>query len=205
MEKTRLELKRQIFHILVGILMLLFMVFFQRRTVLITLLSVLLAGILLSMMSVKKRIPAISFLLEKMGRDFDKKFPGKGFLFFIAGCLLTFKIFPQDIALASIAILVFGDSVSTLVGSLKNPLGKKYGIEPFSKYKAVYGTIIGILVSFPIACIFISPLYAAAAAAAGMLAEAVSLKLGEQEADDNLIIPLAAGTACYLLRMFLKA
>jgi len=205
MEKARLELKRQIFHIVIGILMLLFMVFFQRRIVLITLLSILIVGILFSLTSIRKRVPIVSFLLDKMGRCADEKFPGKGFLFFIAGCLLTFKIFSHDIALASIAVLTFGDSVSTLVGSFKNGLGKKYRAEPFNKYKAVYGTIIGIIVSFPIACIFISPLYAAAAAAAGMLAEAISLKLGEQEADDNLIIPLAAGTACYILRMFLKA
>ena len=205
MEKTPLELKRQIFHIFFGILVLLFMEFFQRRLVLITLLSVLIVSILFSLISTKKRVPVASFLLDKMGRSADEKFPGKGFIFFIAGALLAFKIFPQDIALASIAILTFGDSVSTLVGSLNNGLGKKYNTKVFGRYKAIYGTLIGILVSFPFACLFIGPLYAALASAAGMLAEAISFKLGEQETDDNLIIPLAAGTACYILRMFLKA
>lgn len=203
MEKARLELKRQIFHIFIGILVLLFIEFFQRRLVLITLLAVLIVSILFSLISTRRKVPIAGFLLDKMGRSADEKFPGKGFVFFIAGALLAFKLFPQDIALASIAVLTFGDSVSTLVGSLNGGLGKKYNSKLFSRYKAVYGTLIGILVSFPFACLFISPLYAALASAAGMLAEAVSFKLGEQEADDNLIIPLAAGTACHLLRMFL--
>ena len=205
MEKARLELKRQIFHIIVGILILLFMEFFQRRIVLIALLSILVVSILFSLISTKKRVPIAGFLLDMMGRDADEKFPGKGFIFFIAGCLLAFKIFPQDIALASIAVLTFGDSVSTLVGSMNGGLGKKYNSKVFGRYKAIYGTAIGIIVSFPFACLFIGPLYAALASAAGMLAEAVSFRLGEQEADDNLIIPLIAGTACYILRMFLKA
>jgi dolichol kinase len=200
MMNEKSEIKRQLFHIIVGILVVLSMAFVSRRIVLASLLSLLLVSVLFSIISVKKRIPVISFLLDKMGRSADERFPGKGFIFFIAGCLLAFKIFPQDIALASIAVLTFGDSVSTLAGSI-NRLGKKYRAEPFSRCKAYYGTIIGAIVAFPFAMIFVSPLYAAAAAAAGMLAEAVSIKFGEQEADDNLMVPLAAGTACYLLKL----
>jgi dolichol kinase len=79
----------------------------------------------------------------------------------------------------------------------------KYKTRPFSRYKSIYGTIIGATVSFLIALIFIEPLYALVAAVFGMFVEALSIKLGETEADDNLIVPLAAGTACYLLRLIL--
>jgi dolichol kinase len=33
----------------------------------------------------------------------------------------------------------------------------------------------------------------------GMLAESLTIKLGESDADDNLIMPLIAATAMYLL------
>lgn len=194
------EIKRQISHIIFGIIIILSVLLVSRKIVLISLLSLLLLAVLLSMIHTKKRIPIISFLLEKMGRKIDSRFPGKGFIFFTAGCLLAFKIFPQDIALASIVVLTFGDSVSTLVGSVAY-LGRKYNSDPFSRYKAYYGTIIGAIVAFPFAMLFVNPVYAAAAAAAGMIAEAISIKFGEQEADDNLIVPLAAGTACYLLKL----
>jgi dolichol kinase len=197
------ELKRQLFHIFFGILILLLVLFVQHKTVLIILLALLIIAIIIAIISVKIRILPVRWLLGAMGRETDEKFPGKGFIFFLAGCLLVLKIFSQDIALASIAVLTFGDSVSTLVGCLKGDLGKKYNSSLFNRYKAVYGTLIGIVVSFPIAMLFISPLYALVASVIGMLAEAISIKLGEQEADDNLIVPLAAGTACYLLRLIL--
>jgi dolichol kinase len=48
--------------------------------------------------------------------------------------------------------------------------------------------------------IFVDPIYAIIAAVFGMTAEAISIKLGEEEADDNFIIPLVAGTAVFLAR-----
>ena len=195
-----LELYRQSFHLVFGILVLLFLYFVSEENVLITLFILFLVSVLFSIISMKVRIPIISFFLEKMGREKKlEQFPGKGFIFFIAGCLLTIKLFPNDIALASIVVLTFGDSISTLAGFL----GLKYRTSPFSRYKSIYGTIIGMIVSFLIALIFVEPLYAMVAAVFGMFVEALSIKLGETEADDNLIVPLAAGTACYLLRLIL--
>jgi len=195
-----LELYRQPFHLIFGIFVLLFLYFISKEIVLITLFILFLVSVLFSIISMNFKVPIISFFLEKMGREKKlEQFPGKGFIFFIAGCLLTIKLFPQNIALASIVVLTFGDSISTLAGFL----GLKYKTRPFSRYKSIYGTIIGATVSFLIALIFIEPLYALVAAVFGMFVEALSIKLGETEADDNLIVPLAAGTACYLLRLIL--
>ncbi|MCL6500520.1 MAG: hypothetical protein K6T16_00605 [Candidatus Pacearchaeota archaeon] len=196
-ERKNIEIARQFFHILVGCAILLLILTVQRDTVLISLFLLFLVSVLLSLIALKTRIPVVSRILEKADRESDLKvFPGKGFIFFIAGCLLTFKLFPQDIALASIVVLTFGDAISTLAGFF----GKRYTKKPFSKFKTAFGTLLGIAVSFLIALLFIGPIYALTASVIGMFAEALSIRLGEEEADDNLIIPLAAGTACYLLR-----
>lgn len=201
MRKVLLELGRQCFHIILGVIIILFIMLVDREIVLITLFLAFLLSILLSIISTRVRIPIISLFLEEFGREKENEtFPGKGIIFFLAGVLLTFKLFTQDIALASIVVLTFGDSIATLAGFF----GRKYKTKPFNRFKTLYGTIIGMVVSFLIALIFIEPLYAATAAAFGMFAEALSIKLGETEADDNLIVPLAAGTACYLLRLILR-
>lgn len=201
MRKSVLELGRQCFHIILGVIIILLIMIVEREIVLITLFLAFLLSILVSIISMRIKIPIFSWFLEEFGRERENEtFPGKGIIFFLAGCLLTFKLFTQDIALASIVVLTFGDSIATLAGFF----GQKYRHKPFSRFKTLYGTLIGIVVSFLIALIFIEPLYAATAAILGMFAEALSIKLGETEADDNLIVPLAAGTSCYLLRLILR-
>lgn len=192
------EISRQIVHIIVGCLIILLILTFQRDIVLLVLFLLFLISVLLALISLKIKIRGINWVLQKIGRENEiKKFPGKGFIFFIAGCLLTLKLFSQDIALASITVLTFGDAISTLAGYF----GKRYKKKPLSSLKTRFGTIIGMVVSFLVALIFIDPFYALIAAVVGMIAEAISIRFGEEETDDNLIVPLAAGTACYLLRL----
>jgi len=200
MTRAITEIGRQLCHILLGVIIVLIILTLQRETALIIIFLAFLFITLIAIVSIKIRIPLISWFLEKLERDYDRRLPGKGLIFFLAGCLLTFKLFTQDIALASIVVLTFGDAISTLAGFF----GQRYKQKPFSKFKTLYGTIMGTIVSFLIALIFIEPLYAAVAAVFGMLVEALAIKIGETEADDNLIIPLAAGTACYLLRLILR-
>lgn len=194
-----IEINRQLFHIAIGAIIILLILMVERETALIILFLAFLITVLISIISTKIKISIVNWFIEKLERDNEKKFPIKGAVFFMAGCLLTFKLFSQDIALASIAVLTFGDAISTLASFL----GQKYKHKPFSKFKTLYGTILGIIISFLIALIFIEPLLALTAAIIGMVAEAISIKLGETEADDNLIIPLASGTSCYLLRLII--
>src|SRR3989344_7786850 len=77
---------------------------------------------ILSLGSLNFKIPVADFLLRNFERGkYIKRFPFKGMIFFLGGCLLVIKIFPKDIALASIMILTFGDSTAYLVGQF---LGK---------------------------------------------------------------------------------
>ena len=200
MNRALLEIGRQAFHVICGVLVILLILTVQRELALIILFLAFLLITLIAIVSTKIRIPVVGWFIEELERDKDRKLPAKGAIFFLSGCLLTFKLFSQDIALAAIVVLTFGDAVSTLAGFF----GQKYGHKPFSRFKTLYGTIIGAVVSFLVALIFIEPLYAAVAAIFGMFVEALVIKLGETEADDNLIVPLAAGTACYLLRLILR-
>ena len=108
----------------------------------------------------------------------------------------TLKLFPSDVALAAIAILTFGDSLSHLVGKL----GKRKNLLDASKN--IEGGLVGVLVGTAAASFFVSFLFAFIASVLAMLAEALSLKLQEEEVDDNIIIPLVAGTVLFLLQRY---
>lgn len=197
MAREDLEIGRQLIHIFVGILIISMLLIINKPIVLTILFIFFLIAIILSILSTKLKIPFLSKTLSNFERDHNKQFPGKGFIFFLAGSMLVIKLFSQDIALISLVVLTFGDSVSTLAGFF----GGQYKRNPFNKYKSIYGTILGILVAFLIGMLFVNPIESFIASFFGMLAEAVSIKLGEQEADDNLIVPLAAGTALYIFRL----
>jgi dolichol kinase len=206
MEKKQLwnEITRQIMHIILGLIIICVILLLERDLALIVLFIAFCLSILLSLFIVFfkpiARLHPLRFFLSNLSRDYDKKkFPAKGLIFFFAGCVLVLKLFSVDIALASIIILTFGDSVSTLTGLFGRA---KYKAKPFGKFKTIYGTLLGIIVSFLVALIFINPVYALIASSFGMIAEAISIKLGEEEADDNFIIPLVAGTAVFLARLF---
>jgi len=153
---------------------------------------ILIAGLILSIASKKYRIPVIRWFLDNFEKpEYRKKFPGKGMLFLIAGCLLVLKLFPDNIAFASIAILAVGDPVSHLVaGNFKGKIFKR---------KSLSGLLLGIIIASMAASLFVDFGTAFAAAAAALIAEIVVIKLGEDPVDDNIIIPLVAGTVIYLI------
>ena len=125
--------------------------------------------------------------------------PGKGAIYFFVGALLAIKLFPMDIALASIMILALGDSISHIVG-------KNYGKTQLwiNKHndKLFEGTVAGIILGFFGAYGFVGPVLAFFGAAFAMTAELVEMKLGEAIIDDNILIPLVSGTVMLLLRVY---
>ena len=190
------EIKRQLVHVLLGLLVLI-SALKDRESTLWFLLVLILIGVLLSLLQLKFRFALVESLLRKFEREkYRKRFPFKGALFFLTGCLLVLKIFSFDIALASIAILTFSDSVSHVIGlygKRKNPLNTTKNIEgAFAGFVA--GTIAGAF--------FVPFLLALFASLASMFAEALSFKLQEEDVDDNVIIPLVAGTVIFLLQKF---
>ena len=185
------EIFRKLFHIVFGILVLLGFAYLEWGIFIRIIFVLFLYVIFLTLINIKRKIPWLKFFTK----DHEEKFPLKGFLFFIVGSVFVMYIFNKDIALASIAILTFGDSVS----SMASIFGKKYNLNPFRKYKSLFGTFVGMIVAFFFALLFIDPLSALVGSSFGLFSECIAIKLGESDADDNLIVPLAAATAIYLL------
>lgn len=196
MEIGKFELRRQIFHLLFGIflVMLLKYDFINEKLIL----AAIIAGLILSYLSKKTRAPVMHGLLEMFERKEDiRKFPGKGVIFYLIGAYISLLLFPKDIAMASIMVLALGDSVSHLFGL---HFGKTK--HPLSKTKFLEGTIAGFAAGFVGALLFLPWHEAFFASLAAMFVEAIEIKIGAAQVDDNLIMPLVAGAAVWLVRMF---
>jgi len=197
MEINKFEIRRQIFHIFLGLTI----VILLANNILnsLILFIILILGIIISVLSRKFKIPVIYFFLNIFERKHTlKTFPGKGTISFLMGCLLVLQLFERDIALASIMILTFGDSISHLFGW---HLGRKK--HPLNCLKSIEGNIAGAITGFLGAMLFVSPLSAFLASFGAMTAEAVELKMNNKIVDDNIIVPLVAGTIIHLMRIYL--
>lgn len=195
MEIDYFELKRQLFHILLGaaIVVLLMLEFINKEIIL----AAIIIGLVLSYLSKKARVPLIYDLLELFERkEVLDKFPGKGLIFYLIGSYIVLLLFPKDIAMASIMVLALGDSISHLFGL---HFGKTK--HPLSKTKLLEGTIAGFIAGFIGALFFVGLLEAFFASLAAMVAEAVEIRIGAEQVDDNLIVPLVAGSIIWLVRM----
>jgi dolichol kinase len=176
------ELGRKIVHMMIGIIALLLIIYNIVTPLIIFI--ILIIGTLCSLISLKYKIPILSFFLDNFGRHNEKgKLPGRGIIFAVVGSLLALQLFDRNIALASIIILTFADPVSHLIGKLfgktKSFIDKRKNID------------------------FVHPLLALAGALSAMLFEAIIIEIQKIELDDNLIIPLAAGTTMFLIVEFL--
>jgi len=197
MEINRFEVRRQAFHICLGLAIIILLVNNILNSLILFI--ILIAGILISILSRKFKIPVIySFLKLFERKDILKTFPGKGTISFLIGCLLVLQLFGRDIALASIMILTFGDSVSHLFGW---HFGRKK--HPLNCLKSIEGNIAGAFTGFLGAMLFVSPLPAFLASFGAMTAEAIELRMNNKIIDDNIIVPLVAGTIIHLMRIYL--
>lgn len=121
----------------------------------------------------------------------------EGFLSFLAGSLLATMIFSQTIALASIAILTFGDSTAHLFwrrGRIRNPLNKDKYLE-----EAIGGGVIaGIAAS-----VFLPIIVAFIVSVLTMMLESVDITIKGKKIEDNLTIPVIAGILASIGMMLL--
>ena len=184
-------------HILIGIIALLLLIYNIITPLVIFI--ILVFGVLISLLSLKFKIPVISWFLDNFDRERDKNaLPGRGVIFAVVGGLLCLQLFQKDIALASITILTFADPISHLIG-------KTFGRiqSPLDKTKNIEGHIAGALISSLMAMFFVSPYLAIAGSLIAMLFESLIIEIQKIQLDDNLIIPLAAGTTMFLIVGFL--
>ncbi|MBT4604091.1 hypothetical protein HOC01_00490 [archaeon] len=193
------ELHRQIFHTLLGLTI----IFLLIKDILspLSLFLITLAGLITSFIQKNYKIPIITKILNIFGRDHENEsFPGKGAFYFFLGVLLTVQLFPKDIALASIIILTLGDSLSHIVGAA---IGQTNNPFKQNSNKFIEGPIFGATAGFVGALLFIPIHEAFLAATIAMTAELAELKFGDKILDDNILVPLVAGTTILLLRTFL--
>ncbi len=194
MENKKLEIKRKIFHVIGGLLLILliYLNILTQNILAIILVFTLIASFLFK----KYKLPVINLFLEHFERDINKKnFPARGVFTFFTGALLLLILFEKNIVLASLAILTIGDAVSS-VSSLYFKKKKNR--------KTFYGTILAMAFSFLGALMFVDYKLALPAAIIGMLVESVELKVYRNIViDDNITVPLAAGFVIYLSGLIL--
>lgn len=196
---TKQELGRQFLHLTIGIVTVLLIYFEILSSLALFLLIVV--GILASLLSKRVKLPFFSFFLKHFEREnMRKKFPGKGMIFFFIGTLLALQLFEREIALASIMVLALGDSFSHIFGEW---FGKIKNIFNGHSKKLLEGTLAGTLVGFIGALVFVPIPEAFLGSLAAMTAEVVKIDLNDHTLDDNLVVPLVAGTAMFLVRMFI--
>ena len=178
-----IELKRQVFHVVLGIILVYLLYIGLLNLFLMFLL--LLIGLVLSLISKKYELIFVRWFL----RNFDRKgesLPGYGVLTYFLGCIIAIGLFSKEIALASILVLAFGDSFSHLgrFGRIKNP---------FSVVKFLEGTILGIIAGTLAARLFVSWEAAFFGSLVAMSFEGLELAILKKKVDDNLLIPVLAG------------
>ena len=194
--KINVEINRKLLHMFLGVVLVALLMFgIIGKEHLFGLLIIMLA---ISILSRKYDIPIVRWLLRNFEReDYVKKFPGRGFIFYLTGVLLVLAFFPMDIAMPSILVLAFADSIGHLFGI-------RYGKRkhPYVKTKFVEGWIAGLIAGFIAAFVFVPWHEALAASFFAMLVEGIEVKIGAEEVDDNLIIPLVAAIAIWSVRHF---
>jgi dolichol kinase len=114
-----------------------------------------------------------------------------GSTFFLVGSLLTVCVFRTAVAVAALCFLILGDSVAALVG---RSLGKTRLLGG----KTLEGAAANFIVCFAVGTILLPLPLAAIGALATAVVELLPIPL-----DDNLRIPLAAGAAIEVARLFL--
>lgn len=187
-----LEAKRQTFHAVVGLA---FVIFFYYNIIPIWLFFVIAVTSIIIYISYEiRRQEIFDWFLRHFGRENEKN--GKGAVWYLLGCSLTFLIFPKNIALAGVMILALGDSLSHYIGRFYS-----YIPHPLNKKKNIEGTIFGILAGFAGASFFVPVTHAIIASFVAMNLEAIEWKYKRYKIDDNLLLPLAAATVLYILSL----
>jgi len=109
------------------------------------------------------------------------------------------QLFEKDIALASIMILAFGDSISHLYGEKFGRIRNAISGDP---RKLLEGTFAGTVAGALAAALFVPFPEAFLGSLAAMLLEVVKIDFNDLTLDDNLIVPLVAGTIMVLIRRY---
>lgn len=190
--RDQFELRRQIAHLIIG-LTIVFLVKVQLLTPGL-LFVVLIVGGLISVIASQWDLPGLRSVLDYFERPHHRRnFPGRGSFFMILGALLALLLFPQPIALASIAIMAIGDSITNIFGRYFGEVRL-----PYNPKKTLDGVLMGVGLATLGALYFVPLPVAILGSLTGMFVESLDLKI-LVAIDDNVLIPIVAGGVMLLL------
>jgi len=189
------EFLRQLIHILTGIVFILIINFSGDNAALVffvILLALTLFSILVTGLDDTEKSPR---LVRKLERSKKQKIKFQGTILLLSGVFVTLILFPVEIVYASVAIVTFGDSIATIVGT---SIGRHK--LPYSDKKSLEGTFSGLIVAFLIAMLFVTPFQAFIGSLGGMFMEsAISMRTIKRAnimsvirffINDNFLIPI---------------
>jgi undecaprenyl-diphosphatase len=189
----KLEFRRQSLHFFSG-----FLIVFSHWMGVLRLREIgvlLLIGLIACWLTARGNIPWLANFLRQFDRPRAYDFPGSGAFYFLLGTGLVLLFFPVKIAYAAILILAVGDSFNNLFAER---LPKSINL-PWNRRKSITGVALGIIAG-TFAAQFFVPLYAAFLASCVAIGlESYPWRVGNFFVDDNIIIPLAAGSMLFLL------
>jgi dolichol kinase len=187
-----LEFRRAVFHLCAGLVVVILTVLFTKETVIPLLGTIIVIGVILSLLCRRYKLPVIETFLTYFERKEHRKIhPGRGPLLLVVGCFIALFFFEHNIALASIMVLAIGDSFTNIFG----PFGKMK--TRLHKKKFLEGTITGIIGATLGAMLFIPFWIAFVATLIAMFVELADLS--KYYLDDNILIPVIAGLIMTLL------
>jgi dolichol kinase len=135
----------------------------------------------------RKSLPLITRFTLAMSREDEVPDFVTAPIYLATGVVLSLLAFPKNIAYASIMIVALGDPVASY-------FGRKLG-RIRVKQKTLEGFATGLIVSFAAALFWVPPHLALAGSVAGMLLELLRIP------DDNLTIPIGAGSTMLIMSM----
>lgn len=203
-ESLKGEVERQLIHLFTGVA-LIFLIRTTGDIALPILVLLLVFCAVVSVVIMLNMLPlSLSSFLCRWGRPSKQTIPLKGTILLLCGITLSFALFPEEIACASIAVVALGDSVATAIGVL---IGRHK--LPYSGKKTVEGTLSGMIAAFLVASIFVTPVQAFIGSAGGMLLESVidiqtirefnSQMIFNFFLNDNFLIPLFSGLLMFII------
>ncbi|MFH1785406.1 MAG: hypothetical protein ABH842_03175 [Candidatus Micrarchaeota archaeon] len=174
------ENKRQVFHILVGLLAIAVLLYFGRGVTIALVFFIIIFGLLIMNARILHYKNPITKLIQWFEHNFERPdvpLPGWGSACYATGILIVLTALTDvNEMVAIIIILALGDGFSTLVGR-----NGKTRI-PYNNKKTIEGTIAFMIASLP-ACYFIGPI-GVPLIILGAIIETLPL------IDDNLMIPI---------------
>jgi len=192
-KKLRFEIKRKFIHIFSLLYLAIYLYFekyYNHKTGIIALFTVLVFFLILEYFRVKKQIKIPIFHI--FWRESEKNRLG-GQVYFVTGAILAFALFSKEIAIAALLMTVFGDMAAAIFGIAFG----KHWIKGL-KDRAWEGVIAQFTVDLIIAILILGniPLSIIMALVATFVETTIT------KIDDNLSIPLFSGAVVQLIKIF---